>query len=64
MNDLEVMCRLHEWDSIETRDLMERMDLLKKLRDLPLNELQEILKKVQPRTAVTIIALVGGSKNE
>lgn len=48
----------HDWESIENRDLMERIELVRELKHLSNAELAPILKSVSVRTSIIIIDLV------
>ncbi len=51
----------HNWDSFQPYMLMKRIELIHELRAIPLEELADILKAVDPNTAVMIQKLVTGS---
>lgn len=61
--NLKTRVRLHDWESVERIDLMERLELVRELKDMKMEELAEMFKLVGPRTTVLILELIKGVKN-
>lgn len=58
----------HDWDSYESRDLLERLHIVDALRDLPPEDLASLLKLLKPEKAEKALRLIEirdfRSKNE
>ncbi len=55
---LEQRVKAHRWTSVEVIDVMERIELCNELRALPLKQLAEVLKTLDPKVSREISILI------
>lgn len=55
-------CKHHDWESIEPREILERLGIVKEFVPLTLKEMKDIFEKLEPRTVATILGLVKAFK--
>lgn len=48
----------HDWTSAEPFDLLERLELIKELRAIPLKELAEVFKRIGSKLSAEISTLL------